>query len=552
MTPAVRARCAWHGLRPATVALAALAAVACAARTPPPEDPATLGARKERGRTLYRQLCFMCHQLDGRGVPGQFPPLERSDYLAADPKRAIHVVVFGLAGKIRVNGVDYDNAMPAFPLDDQQIADVLTYVGDAFGNRLPPVTAAEVAAVRAAAGDLQAVADPNPYPPLPEAPPGFTLREVARLPTHPARLLPDGAGGLYVLHVNGDVWRVEPATGALREVLTAESYLVVRGDPQVTGMAFDRERRFYLVDTTRVTRSRLDIVQEVTIYRTEPTPPGQDPRRPKPWFRTRYRHIDHHNHGAGHIALGPDGFLYVASGSRTDGGGPAYDPSIADHGETSDTALIWRFDPRADAPTPEVFARGLRNPYGFCWNRRGELIVTDNGPDADAPEELNLVERGRHYGFPYRYADWTEKPYSFTPDPPPGQLFTLPIANLGPDGGYAGKPLFTFDAHSSPAGIIYMGGGAHPAWRGSYLTVRFGNMIKVDHDVGFDLLRIRLRSDERGHYVARVERLLAPLARPIDLAALGDKLYIAEYSRQTSHAAGLGLPGRILEFAPAP
>ena len=47
----------------------------------------------------------------------------------------------------------------------------------------------------------------------------------------------------------------------------------------------------------------------------------------------------------------------------------------------------------------------MRNAYGFCWNERGEMFATENGPDADAPEELNQIEQGRHYGFPYTFAN---------------------------------------------------------------------------------------------------------------------------------------------------
>ena len=73
------------------------------------------------------------------------------------------------------------------------------------------------------------------------------------------------------------------------------------------------------------------------------------------------------------------------------------------------TSNIWRIDPKAEKPTLEVYARGVRNAYAFCWNDRGEMFATENGPDADAPEELNQIEQGRHYGFPYTFANWTKR-----------------------------------------------------------------------------------------------------------------------------------------------
>ena len=149
------------------------------------------------------------------------------------------------------------------------------------------------------------------------------------------------------------------------------------------------------------------------------------------------------------MAFGPDGYLYVGNGARTDGGRGLSDAGYDHGGETPVTAAMWRFDARQERPELEVYARGLRNPYGFCWNDQGEMFATEMGPDADAPEELNQIEKGKHYGFPYTFADWgARKAYDFTPNPPPGLEFTKPIANLGPAGGFYGSPVYTFDPHS--------------------------------------------------------------------------------------------------------
>ena len=182
----------------------------------------------------------------------------------------------------------------------------------------------------------------------------------------------------------------------------------------------------------------------------------------------------------------------------------------------------------------------------------GRLVATDNGPDADAPEELNLLEKGGHYGFPYQFSDWTKKPYPYTPEPPPGISFTPPVINLGPNGGFeaGGKPVSTFDPHSSPAGILQLTGDAYPPpYQNSLIAVRFGNLLKKDRDVGFDLLMISLQAGESGKPAATIKTLLSPLARPIDVIEWKPgHLLIAEYGRGTTYAAGLGQPGRILEF----
>ena len=83
--------------------------------------------------------------------------------------------------------------------------------------------------------------------------------------------------------------------------------------------------------------------------------------------------------------------------------------------------------------TLEVFARGLRNTYHFTWDHAGRLLGVENGPDADAPEELNVLTAGGHYGFPFQFSDWSRKPYPHTPDAPTGLTITRPIRNLGPD-----------------------------------------------------------------------------------------------------------------------
>jgi glucose/arabinose dehydrogenase len=250
----------------------------------------------------------------------------------------------------------------------------------------------------------------------------------------------------------------------------------------------------------------------------------------------------------GHIALGPDGHLYVNSGSRTDGNETGKDDRYSREGETPLTACLWRLDPRRPSqPTIEVYARGLRNAYGFCWNDKGEMLATDNGPDADPPEELNLVRPHHHYGFPYRFSDWDRKPYPYTPDPPPGFVFARPIVNLGPD---AGKGLATFDPHSSPSGIVFLGDDFPPPYRGTFLVARFGNLLERPRDAGFDVLHVRLEKHGDG-YRAHVRTLLAPIARPVDLHLSGrGRVYICEYSRQIQNKGYNGmLPGRVLELA---
>jgi len=110
----------------------------------PKFEAKTFAQRIEAGKTTYAQNCAACHQASGEGIPNIFPPLAKSDYLMADKKRAIDVMIKGLQGEITVNKVKYNSIMPAISLSDEDAANVLTYIYNAFGNKGPEVTPAEV------------------------------------------------------------------------------------------------------------------------------------------------------------------------------------------------------------------------------------------------------------------------------------------------------------------------------------------------------------------------------------------------------------------------
>ncbi|UFH34423.1 copper-containing nitrite reductase [Flavobacterium acetivorans] len=111
--------------------------------------PKTLGEQIKSGKALYGRTCFACHQSEGQGVPNAFPPLAKSDYLNANIDRAINAVLHGLSGEVTVNGKKYNNVMTSQNLTDDEIADVLTYVYNSWGNNKTVVTPAKVKALRA-------------------------------------------------------------------------------------------------------------------------------------------------------------------------------------------------------------------------------------------------------------------------------------------------------------------------------------------------------------------------------------------------------------------
>lgn len=102
------------------------------------------------GKQLFAGTCSVCHQANGEGIPNVFPPLAKSDYLNKGSKAAIDAVLHGVSGKITVNGKDYNSVMPPMnQLNDDEIANILTYVYGSWGNAGARVTAAEVKAARA-------------------------------------------------------------------------------------------------------------------------------------------------------------------------------------------------------------------------------------------------------------------------------------------------------------------------------------------------------------------------------------------------------------------
>jgi glucose/arabinose dehydrogenase len=301
-------------------------------------------------------------------------------------------------------------------------------------------------------------------------------------------------------------------------VLEAKNYSE-GGEGQFLGIALDHLGRLYLVGN-RFDFSVDPAVYHVTIYRTDAPLRRGAAFHPRPWVQaTMPFAIDVFQHSVSNIAEGPDHYMYVSSGSRTDHGEAGNDPHRSKEGETPLTSCIWRLDERRDHPAIEIFARGLRNAFGFCWDDHGRMFATENGPNANPPEEVNLIEAGKHYGFPFQFSDWDHKAYPDQPDPPAGLKIEPPLAKLDP--------------HSSPSGII--------AYKDVLLVARFGNLIG-EKDVGFDIVKVDPTN-------GAVKSFLAPIARPTDLhLAANGKIYVCEFQRGTRNGQG-EFAGRILEIS---
>jgi nitrite reductase (NO-forming) len=102
------------------------------------------------GAALFNGTCSVCHQANGEGLPNVFPPLAKSDFLMADKKRAVEIVLNGFSGPVTVNGNAFNSVMPPMSqLNDDEIANILTFTMNTWGNEGEVTSAEEVAAVRA-------------------------------------------------------------------------------------------------------------------------------------------------------------------------------------------------------------------------------------------------------------------------------------------------------------------------------------------------------------------------------------------------------------------
>ncbi|MEN9652597.1 MAG: hypothetical protein RL303_317, partial [Verrucomicrobiota bacterium] len=103
----------------------------------------------KRGAAVYARTCIACHQPTGLGLPPVFPPLANAPIVVGNPELPVKFILQGLMGPITVNGMAYNSMMPPVAgVSDADIADVLTYVRQSFGNQGNPVTAEQVKAIR--------------------------------------------------------------------------------------------------------------------------------------------------------------------------------------------------------------------------------------------------------------------------------------------------------------------------------------------------------------------------------------------------------------------
>jgi mono/diheme cytochrome c family protein len=108
----------------------------------------------KRGQAVYSKTCIACHQPTGLGIAPVFPPLAESEWVAMSPSIPVRNILHGMTGPVTVKGVTYNSMMPPVAgLSDGDIADVVTYVRNSFGNTGSAVTEEDVKAIKAKYAD---------------------------------------------------------------------------------------------------------------------------------------------------------------------------------------------------------------------------------------------------------------------------------------------------------------------------------------------------------------------------------------------------------------
>lgn len=113
------------------------------------QSMASLSSSITNGKNIYIRNCLPCHQADGFGIQRMNPPLAGTEYVSGEKSRLVKIVLKGFSEDVEIKGQYYSNVMPALDfLTDKEVADVLTYVRNSFGNKASRILPGEVKKIR--------------------------------------------------------------------------------------------------------------------------------------------------------------------------------------------------------------------------------------------------------------------------------------------------------------------------------------------------------------------------------------------------------------------
>lgn len=322
-------------------------------------------------------------------------------------------------------------------------------------------------------------------------PPGFRIQKFAEGLGKPRMMAVADDGTVYVTRREpGDLLMLRDTNGDG----VADTRKVIVQKPQLHGMALKGNKAWFVTVEEVFTADRKKDGTFGTLRRIMSGLPagGQHANRT--------------------LAVGPDGMLYVSVGSTCN----------ACKETTEKSATLLRAKP--DGSGVQVFARGLRNTIGFAWEpRTGKLYGLDHGidwlGDDEQKEELNLLEQGQDYGWPYIYEDGKFNPQD---DPPEGTTLEQLAAKQR-------APVLTYTAHSAPMQLAFYKGQQFPEeYRQDAFATMRGSWNRKPPS-GYELVRIRFQDGKPTAiepfitgFLTQQDGKHAQFGRPVGLAVAPD------------------------------
>ncbi len=413
----------------------------------------------------------------------------------------------------------------------------------------------------------------------------ISIKELGVIGVTSVRIKQDPTNGnIYILQRDGTVNRVNFKRDTTSITLTPVYTTNDHGLISPLGMAFGKNGVLYLAGD-QISNPDSEYTVGI-IMKGIPDTIGSENRTWEVLAKTvRYPYGHVYAHQLSGIAVDPNGkYIYVNSGARTD------------HGEMEDgmrgvgltdiilklpvdsTNILLQDDRNWLRENGYLMADGTRNSYDLAFNANGDLIAPDNSDDRDDPEELNWIQEGHHYGFPWiigldntpqqfswynPHKDPLLMPYAwgggnlyvtYSNDPtyppkPDSIVFTDPILSYGPDAddfrdtatgkiedaSELGVTIPTFTPHRSVDGIAFDNDSVLAGdLKGDAFVVSFSNNPEIDTlgDMGQDLLAVSLTKHGDTTYTAHVNRLVSGLNSPLSDALIGNKLFIMETGEQ--------------------